>query len=148
MFVLKCEESVFIMKVKSFIFVEDSFQIGNRVSQVKNRNYGRVDSETNFEFTLTQKSVSQIKIKSTKMKEAIIFKTEFNFEKLGIGGLDIEFGEIFRRAFNLRRFPPAILEQYGIKHVKGMLLFGPPGTGKTLIARQIATSLEAHEPKV
>ena len=29
----------------------------------------------------------------------------FNFEELGIGGLDKEFQEIFRRAFNSRRYP-------------------------------------------
>ena len=36
----------------------------------------------------------------------------------------------------------------GIKHVKGMLLFGPPGTGKTLMARQIGKMLNGKEPKV
>jgi len=54
---------------------------------------------------------------------------------MGVGGLDKELANIFRRAFASRRFPPAFLEKYGIKHIKGMLLFGPPGTGKTLIAR-------------
>jgi vesicle-fusing ATPase len=43
--------------------------------------------------------------------------------------------DIFRRAFASRRFPPSVLAQYGINHVKGVLLYGPPGTGKTLIAR-------------
>jgi hypothetical protein len=28
-----------------------------------------------------------------------------NFQELGIGGLDKEFDEIFRRAFNSRRYP-------------------------------------------
>jgi vesicle-fusing ATPase len=36
-----------------------------------------------------------------------------------------------------------MIEKYGLKHVKGILLFGPPGTGKTLIARQLAKSLDA-----
>lgn len=63
---------------------------------------------------------------------------------MGIGGLDKEFSNIFRRAFNSRRYPKSVLDMYGIKHVKGMLLHGPPGTGKTLIARQIAKALEAH----
>jgi vesicle-fusing ATPase len=54
---------------------------------------------------------------------------------LGIGGLDKEFQEIFRRAFNSRRYPQHVIDKYGIKHVRGMLLYGPPGTGKTLIAR-------------
>ncbi|KAA8493624.1 Vesicle-fusing ATPase [Porphyridium purpureum] len=77
-----------------------------------------------------------------------IFKPDFDFEKLGIGGLDKEFGQIFRRAFASRVFPPSIIAKLGINHVKGMLLFGPPGTGKTLIARQIGKMLNAREPKV
>eukprot|EP00891_Asterochloris_glomerata_P007298 jgi/Astpho2/7298/fgenesh1_pm.00113_%23_29_t len=73
---------------------------------------------------------------------------EFNFEKLGIGGLDIQFEQIFRRAFASRVFPPAVVERLGIRHVKGVLLFGPPGTGKTLIARQIGKMLNGKDPKV
>ena len=67
---------------------------------------------------------------------------------MGIGGLDAQFAEIFRRAFNSRRYPAAAIARYGIKHVKGMLLHGPPGTGKTLIARQIAAALNCAEPQV
>lgn len=52
---------------------------------------------------------------------------EFNFEKLGIGGLDSQFEQIFRRAFASRVFPPSVVERLGISHVKGVLLFGPPG---------------------
>ena len=57
---------------------------------------------------------------------------------MGIGGLDKELGEIFRRAFATRRFPIEILEKYGKSHTKGILLYGPPGTGKTLIARKLS----------
>jgi vesicle-fusing ATPase len=85
---------------------------------------------------------------------------------MGIGGLDTEFSEIFRRAFASRVFPPGLVEKLGIEHVKGKLLFlyrvkrisyhsrlglllhGPPGTGKTLIARQIGKMLNAREPKI
>ncbi|CAL8461921.1 g1452 [Coccomyxa elongata] len=78
-----------------------------------------------------------------------LFKAkEFNFEKLGIGGLDDQFEQIFRRAFASRVFPPSVVERLGIRHVKGVLLFGPPGTGKTLIARQIGKMLNGKEPKV
>uniref|UniRef100_A0A7S1TDX2 Vesicle-fusing ATPase n=1 Tax=Compsopogon caeruleus TaxID=31354 RepID=A0A7S1TDX2_9RHOD len=77
-----------------------------------------------------------------------IFKSDFNFEKMGIGGLDREFAQIFRRAFASRVFPPEVIAKLGINHVRGMLLYGPPGTGKTLIARQIGKLLNAKEPKV
>ena len=36
----------------------------------------------------------------------------------------------------------------GMKHCRGILLFGPPGTGKTLMARQIGNMLNAREPKI
>jgi vesicle-fusing ATPase len=64
-------------------------------------------------------------------------------EALGIGGLDKQLGDLFRRAFASRRLPHSLMEKFGLQHVKGILLFGPPGTGKTLIARQLATSLNA-----
>ncbi len=66
---------------------------------------------------------------------------------MGIDGLDEQFGTIFRRAFSSRLFPSDIVKQLGIKHVKGMLLYGPPGTG-TLIARNIGSMLTENEPKV
>jgi len=77
-----------------------------------------------------------------------LFKGDFSFEKMGIGGLDREFQDIFRRAFASRIFPTAVVKRMGVTHVKGMLLHGPPGTGKTLIARQIGKMLNGKEPKV
>lgn len=85
---------------------------------------------------------------SAKRSANVIVRPDFNFETLGIGGLDDEFSTIFRRAFASRIFPPNLIEQLGIMHVKGILLYGPPGTGKTLIARQIGKMLQAREPKV
>eukprot|EP01133_Synstelium_polycarpum_P003686 gene3686-4242_t len=78
----------------------------------------------------------------------ILFKQDWDFENMGIGGLDNEFRDIFRRAFASRIFPPAIVAKLGVQHVKGILLFGPPGTGKTLIARQIGKMLNGREPKI
>lgn len=93
---------------------------------------------------------SPMRLKSGAKRAATnaIIAPNFKFEDMGIGGLDDEFGAIFRRAFASRVFPPALVEKLGIQHVKGILLHGPPGTGKTLIARQIGKMLNAREPKV
>ncbi|KAF4656502.1 hypothetical protein FOL47_008893 [Perkinsus chesapeaki] len=89
-----------------------------------------------------------VRVTSSKPVQRQIFAPDFNFEDLGIGGLSKEFADIFRRAFASRVFPPQVVKNLGITHVRGMLLYGPPGTGKTLIARQIAKFLRAREPKI
>ena len=73
-----------------------------------------------------------------------IFAPSFNFEAMGIGGLDNQFSTVFRRAFASRLIPPETFEKLGISHVKGVLLYGPPGTGKTLMAREIGKMLNAR----
>jgi len=42
-----------------------------------------------------------------------IINPDFDFNKMGIGGLDSEFNAIFRRAFASRVFPQEIIEQLG-----------------------------------
>jgi vesicle-fusing ATPase len=116
--------------------------------ELRHLRYGVLDDQTELNCRVHDRQVKTFKILSDRVQEKAIFKKNFNFQELGIGGLDKEFQEIFRRAFNSRRFPAHVIEKYGIKHVRGMLLYGPPGTGKTLIARQIAKALDCDEPKV
>lgn len=70
-----------------------------------------------------------------KRAGAGILNPKFRFADMGIGGLDAEFGMIFRRSFASRLFPPEITKKLGIRHVKGMLLYGPPGTGQDTSAQ-------------
>eukprot|EP00735_Rhodelphis_limneticus_P013290 TRINITY_DN68_c0_g1::TRINITY_DN68_c0_g1_i1::g.14766::m.14766 TRINITY_DN68_c0_g1::TRINITY_DN68_c0_g1_i1::g.14766 ORF type:complete len:735 (+),score=266.55,sp/Q9M0Y8/NSF_ARATH/46.05/0.0,AAA/PF00004.24/8e-39,AAA/PF00004.24/6.5e-12,AAA_22/PF13401.1/0.00036,AAA_22/PF13401.1/0.16,AAA_5/PF07728.9/4.1e-05,AAA_5/PF07728.9/0.065,AAA_2/PF07724.9/1.8e-06,AAA_2/PF07724.9/1.3,CDC48_N/PF02359.13/1.6e-08,CDC48_N/PF02359.13/1.4e+03,AAA_16/PF13191.1/0.003,AAA_16/PF13191.1/0.088,Mg_chelatase/PF01078.16/0.0036,Mg_ len=91
---------------------------------------------------------STVTIAGGEKRAKEVFRPDFNFEKLGIGGLDDQFGQIFRRAFASRLFPVKVIQKLGINHVRGILLYGPPGTGKTLIARQISRMLNGKEPKI
>lgn len=76
-----------------------------------------------------------------------LFKADFDFNKMGIGGLGEEFNTILRKAFAPRIYP-GLIKQLGINFIRGMLLYGPPGCGKTLIARQIGKVLNSREPKI
>ena len=42
-----------------------------------------------------------------------IINPDWNFDKMGIGGLDSQFSAIFRRAFASRVFPPEVVDQLG-----------------------------------
>lgn len=76
-----------------------------------------------------------------------IFKeANLDFESLGIGGIDDQFKEMFRRAFASRSVHPDQLKLLGVKHQKGILLYGPPGTGKTALARALCRVLNSHPP--
>ena len=108
-------------------------------------NFGFLANDTNIELSSDS---SNLKITSKVMKAKALTKFGFNFNEMGVGGLDQEISNIFRRAFTTRLYPAAYLEKYGIHHVKGILLYGPPGTGKTLIARTLANALNVKEFKV
>lgn len=111
--------------------------------------FGRLLPDAAVQFDKAENSSLNLvgKAKGVQARQSII-NPDWDFGKMGIGGLDKEFNAIFRRAFASRVFPPEVIEQLGCKHVKGILLFGPPGTGKTLMARQIGNMLNAREPKI
>nr|CAD7412325.1 unnamed protein product [Timema cristinae]CAD7431222.1 unnamed protein product [Timema monikensis] len=115
----------------------------------KKTKMGRCLGDTMVQFQKAESSSINLvgKAKGKQVRQSII-NPDWDFQQMGIGGLDKEFNAIFRRAFASRVFPPEVVEQLGCKHVKGILLFGPPGTGKTLMARQIGKMLNAREPKI
>jgi len=110
---------------------------------------GLVSPNSTAIFVKANESAINLKGKAKgKAVQQSIINPDWDFENMGIGGLDKEFNAIFRRAFASRVFPVEVIEQLGLKHVRGILLYGPPGTGKTLMARQIGKMLNAREPKI
>lgn len=95
-----------------------------------------------------QSNDESLNIISAILLKRDLFKDTYNFEEIGIGGMNIELINIFRRALSTRAIKSSIAQKLGIKHVKGILLHGPPGTGKTLIARKIGGMISKVEPKV
>ncbi|CAM6026103.1 unnamed protein product [Sphagnum balticum] len=133
-----------------YVGINYSFNVVNLLGkgQLDNLVRGLLTQDTDFQLETAGNSGLKI-INQRGGQSTNVFKgKDINFQKLGIGGLDDEFKDIFRRAFASRVFPPHIISKLGIPHVKGLLLFGPPGTGKTLIARQIGKMLNGREPKV
>lgn len=87
-------------------------------------------------------------VRKQAYNQAIFKESNLDFESLGVGGMDEQFKDIFRRAFASRSVHPEELKKLGIKHQKGILLYGPPGTGKTTIARSLCKVLNSHDPVI
>ncbi|PFH51344.1 hypothetical protein AMATHDRAFT_3193 [Amanita thiersii Skay4041] len=143
----------FKANVKNLVVVEltNEQQKGQRIPAQRPADFyarGIVMERTEVNILKSADSTVKLKASNKRAPPNAILAPNFKFEDMGIGGLDSEFSEIFRRAFASRVFPPGLVEKLGIEHVKGILLHGPPGTGKTLIARQIGKMLNAREPKI
>lgn len=106
---------------------------------------GFINENTKFIFTTDELTLN---IKSSKMLDKNLFKKNFDFAELGIGGLNEQLKDILKRALSTRAVNSTIIEKLGIKHVKGIIFYGPPGTGKTLIARNIGKLLSDQSPKI
>ncbi|KAK7863817.1 hypothetical protein R5R35_003307 [Gryllus longicercus] len=143
------EKKLLGLVVKSLEAADLSAIKAGQEAKPKKTKMGRCLGDTIVQFEKAESSSLNLvgKAKGKQPRQSII-NPEWDFQKMGIGGLDKEFNAIFRRAFASRVFPPEVVEQLGCKHVKGILLYGPPGTGKTLMARQIGNMLNAREPKI
>lgn len=136
------------LRVKGMEFLDTSVLSGKSNKSVSS-SVGVLTGNTMITFDRKEDSTITLTGKAVgKSGMANIINPDWDFSKLGIGGLDTEFNAIFRRAFASRVFPPDLIEQLGMSHVKGILLHGPPGTGKTLMARQIGKMLNTREPKI
>ena len=80
---------------------------------------GILTPETAIVFYKASDSNIMIKASAKRPPPNAIIQPDFKFEDMGIGGLDSEFGAIFRRAFASRIFPPGLVDKLGIQHVKG-----------------------------
>ena len=113
---------------------------GDRTSQVR----GILHKKASLKLVAAKGEMTLSGVSQAKQTEAM----SIDFQNMGIGGLGNEFKEIFRRAFASRVYPKDVIDGLGIRHVKGILLYGPPGCGKTLIARKIGEALKARPPKI
>ncbi len=103
----------------------------------KDLTYGRITVET------------EILMTGENIKTEKLFKiSDLSFEKIGVGGLDKQFEEIFRKVFLTHIIPKKLHEKLGIQHIKGILLYGAPGCGKTRIARSISEILNIKSVKI
>jgi len=148
-FVTEYEGNMILLRVSGMEILSTDLLDGDGADAIKEiPSLGQLGEKTDILLTKGKTSILVFVNMPASRPTNTLFNQKFTFEKLGIGGLDSQLNNIFRRAFASRIFPPDVIKKMGIKHVKGIILYGPPGTGKTLMARQIGKVLNTVEPKI
>lgn len=88
---------------------------------------GMFNENTTIVYVSTKANISLI----NQASSSGVFKGGLTLSSLGVGGLNDQTSEMFTKAF-VSRINPELSKQLGIKHTKGILLYGPPGCGKCL----------------
>ena len=129
-------------KILMTIGMEYSYKsLANRFSVIEvSEDGGIVGPNTQVIIGNNLKAITPLAIQKTAKE--VKAKVDFNFNKLGIGGLKTELDTLFRRIFLMRMFDPATLDKLGIVPTKGLIMYGVAGTGKTLVARNIGQCLD------
>lgn len=85
-----------------------------REAKPRKTHLGRLLSNTLIQFEKAENSALNLtgKAKGKQPRQSLI-NPDWDFQKMGIGGLEKEFNAIFRRAFASRVFPIEIVEQLG-----------------------------------
>uniref|UniRef100_A0A915DFK7 AAA+ ATPase domain-containing protein n=1 Tax=Ditylenchus dipsaci TaxID=166011 RepID=A0A915DFK7_9BILA len=121
---------------------------GTSQTNLEDADFAVCRTDTIIKIKCSDKSISFFGSSQEDEGSESLINFDWDFQKMGIGGLDKQFSEIFRRAFASRLVNEKCRQEMGINHLRGVILHGPPGTGKTLLARKIAEMLNAREPKI
>lgn len=76
------------------------------------KDVGFIEDDTDIQVNTDSNSL--VTLSGNAKQAKTLFKTDFRFEDIGIGGLDDQLTNIFRSAFASRRFPENELKKYGI----------------------------------
>lgn len=88
---------------------------------------GLFDEDTTIIYTTTKPYINLI----NQASSTGVFKSGESLSSLAVGGLSEQTNQLFVKAL-ISRINPEISKELGIKHTKGILLYGPPGCGKCL----------------
>ena len=72
---------------------------------------------------------------------------KITFDTLNVGGLSKQFDEIFTKVLITRMLPAQMYKNLGLKHIKGIMLYGPPGCGKGVLARSLSKIINCQSVK-